>query len=199
MLINPLVDIQSRVLCLSSRTPICAVIESLQFFGRNPEPIWLHLLGYDEDSHQPSRLSAFEFLRLRAVLSAMRTPVHALAVGCLQDYEPLVLASCHPSCRHILQGAMISVGPLRLDDLPFPGAELEVPADVGTEWNITKNHLRRQLDEVLGALSLDPHLWLKERVLSAQAAVKAGLADSVIDIKELSTKKGEPENPSGDQ
>lgn len=188
LLIEPLLDFEGRVICLSPRTPVSVFIDRLLRLHSAPawrDPITLYLAGADDVGASPQRtLSALEFLQLHSIFKSLRSRLDATALGLLTGFEPLVLASCAKGKRCMLPTAMACVGPLEIGDLPLSNA-------IGLG---NRNHngpslrdqahalVQAQLDHILDELNLAPGLWRAPCVLTADLAISMGLADAIVPI-----------------
>jgi len=187
LIIEPLLSLEDRLLSFSSRTPVAVVIDLLLRLHNAPEwrdPITLYFCGADDEGVRPQRtLSALEFLQLHSVLQRLRSEVHPTALGLTAGYfESLLLASCARGKRHLLPSAMLCVGPLEIADLPLSNAIGLGNQQGPSLLDQARVLVQAQLDHVLAGLHLSPGLWQVPRVLSAEAAISAGLADAIVPI-----------------
>jgi hypothetical protein len=197
MIIEPLVDFEARVVCLSARTPVSVLVDRLLRLQSAPqwrEPITLYLLGDDEGGSKQRTLSALEFLMLYSVIRALRSAVHGVALGLHRGFEPLLLAACQRGNRLLLPTAMACVGPFEIEELPLSNAPVGLAPHPGQSLREqAKGLVHAQLNHILIDLGLDRSLWQEPRVLTAGGAIKAGIADAIVPVAELS-KKAQPKH-----
>ena len=75
------------------------------------------------------------------------------------------------------------MGPLEIADLPLSDAiGLDQRHQGPSLRDQARALIQAQLDHILTGLHLAPGLWQAPRVLSAEAAIKAGLADAIVPI-----------------
>ena len=188
LIIEPLLSLEDRLLSFSPRTPVAVVIDRLLRLHNVPEwldPITLYFCGADDEGVRPQRtLSALEFLQLHSVLQRLRSPVYPTALGLIGNFSSVLLASCARGKRHLLPSAMLCVGPLEIADLPLSDAIGLAQRHQGPSLRDQARALiQAQLDHILAGLHLAPGLWQAPRVLSAEAAISAGLADAIVPIQ----------------
>ena len=188
--IEPLVDLEARILCVSATIPTTVVVDRLLRLqsGRDwQRPIWLYLPGADGPGTEAPTLSAMDFLTLHAIFRSLRSPVHGVGLGLLRGFEPLLLAACQPGHRYLLPSALCYVGALAVDRLPF-SHELGLAVASGASLREQAAHLiRGQLDSILAQLQTPASLWQgPPRLFSAQACIAAGLADRIVPVADRS-------------
>lgn len=176
---DPLIDFDSRLLNFSANTPTNLVVDLLLRLhnAKNwAEPVTIYI----SPSENSSALTVLEFLKIHAVLRAIRSPVHTVALGMLRGYELLLLASGVKGHRHILEHSLLFVEPFGFEGLPFTDHPIGIEHVKGTSlYEQATELLRAELAVVLRHMRLDATLFQTPRVLSAAQAIALGIADRV--------------------
>jgi hypothetical protein len=174
---EPLFDLRGRTVAVNPHVPLANTLDSLlrlhADLRRWREPITLYL-GLHTDFHQP--LPALDTLMICGVIASLRSRVVTVGLGLLTGHEALVLAS--GSERFLLPQALVCVGGADATHLPhgFPGLN---PSDASLRTEACEQ-INREISSLIRQLGLAPDLWRKTQILSADKAIKLGLADQLV-------------------
>jgi hypothetical protein len=189
-LVEPLVDLDARILSVSTNTSIALVIDRLLRLqsGRDwRSPIYIYLPGADGTVSESRELSAMDFLTLHAIFQRLRSCVRGVGLGLLGPFETLTLASCQAGHRYLLPSAMCCAGALEMGQLPFSD-HIGLTGDLRVSLREQAARLiRAQLDQVLAQLGLPATVWqAPSKLLGAQSCLEARIADRIVPIADLS-------------
>lgn len=180
---DPLVDMDNRIINLSPRVPAEVFIDRLLRLQNHSDwqkPITVYLTPCEEGK---SSLGPLNFLQIHAVMRAVRSPLHTVALGMLRGYEVLLLAAGCKGHRHLLEHSVICLEPFNLDDLPFSSRHIGLDQTVGGSLREqARQILQAELDCILKDLSLDAKLFRSPTIICAQDAIRFGVADSIVPI-----------------
>ena len=179
---DPLVDLDARLLSISSNTPTPIVIDRLLRL-QNGDDWQKPITVYISPAEDNRSIGVLDFLQIYAVTRVLRSPIHTVALGTLRGYDPLILAAGQRGHRHILNHSLICLEPFKFDGLPFcerpigmaqaPGASLREQAE---------KLLRAELDAIMQDLRLDRDLFKIPKIVSAEESIAKGLADAIVPI-----------------
>jgi ATP-dependent Clp protease protease subunit len=106
--VEPLFDIRGRVVSFNAHTPVEMTIDALLRLHADPKrwqkPITLYV-GLGMDFQRPAK--TIEALSVCGVLGCLRSPIHTVAVGIINQSNALVLAAGNPGHRYMLPHSMV--------------------------------------------------------------------------------------------
>lgn len=171
---EPLWDLDGRTLSLGFDVSLTVeALLRLQNAADYQRPISLYLIG----SPSAATLSPTDALMLCGLIRTLRSPVQTIAMGILQQAQPLLLAA-GTHRRVLLPHSLIALGPLRWQATPSTLDPIGLN-HVG-QRNAAQAVLAGQVEQLMKHLKLDPKLFTVERLLDANGAIACGLADEVI-------------------
>jgi ATP-dependent protease ClpP protease subunit len=181
---EPLFDLGGRTVCLTYRTPLESLIDALLRMHAGDDwqsPITLYV-GFS--SRGPRWLGAMDALQICDILHGLRSEVHTIGSGLMQGFEPLVLAAGKRGKRFLLRNSLVRVGPLVLEELPLPGTDFGLGAgrDSASMRDQAHSILSGRIHRLIGELAVDQKVWQSDQLLTADQALRLGLADHLAPV-----------------
>jgi ATP-dependent protease ClpP protease subunit len=171
---EPLWDLAGRTLCLGYE--VSNTIEGLlrlQNTADYQRPISLYIYG---SASMPAPLPTDAML-VCGLIRILRSPVQTIGMGLLQQTQALVLAAgTHHRC--LIRHTLLAMSPIKWDAV----AAARNPIGLNHRLPHSSPHamLQAQLEQLLSELSLDPHWFQTEQLLTAEQAVDQHFAEAVV-------------------
>ncbi|MGO8698185.1 MAG: ATP-dependent Clp protease proteolytic subunit [Limisphaerales bacterium] len=178
---DPLVDQQARIMSVSVHTPAPIVIDRLLLLQTGDDaqkPITI-FLSPDEDGRS---IAVLDFLQVYAVMRALCSPIHTVALGMLRGLETLLLAAGKRGHRQILEHSMICVAPLEFYRPPFSESPIASGLQGTSLRQQAEQYLGAEIDTIVTDLRLDRNLFKTSQIFSGVQAIVHGIADTIVPI-----------------
>lgn len=177
----PLFDIKARTLAIGHGVPLSVAMDALLRMNgdsrRWKTPVTLYL---GVGSGTECALSGSDALALASVIRSMRSPVHPIGLGVLRGFEAVVLVSGLPGKRYLTQDAMVCIDGLASVEISLPNGSMGIQPHNMSLREQAKTLIVNHLVQFATHNGLPPRFWDEARVISAQDAIQARLADHLV-------------------
>ncbi len=179
---EPLYDFRGRTLPVGTGLTANAIVDGLLRLHagkHHAKPVTIYVVG----GNDPAPISAVEAMMIAEVMRTVRSPLRTAGFGLLTGWLPLILACGTVGQRYLLPHTLVSLSPPDwIHGLQKTVIGLHRSANEPAQQQ-TERLLQQQHQELLAELKLPAKTFATHRILSASAAIEAGIADHVVERK----------------